>query len=123
LEPQGSRPLSARPVSAESPARNQTPEILVFPVIHDHFLGKCQGNLTVSRKSVTFEPSTSSGHGFVGKPAHISFTNLGNLLEIKFNNKSYRFKTALAIDKAENRSKLEAISQHLTKIKAGNDPN
>jgi hypothetical protein len=121
-EPQKSRPLSLRPVSADTPARKQSQEVLVLPAIHDHFLGSCRGTLTVSRKSVTFEPFTSSGHGFKAKPTEVSLTNLGDRLEIRFNNKSYRFKVDPKIDKAENRSKLEAISQHLNKIKAGNKP-
>jgi hypothetical protein len=122
-EPKGSRPSSVSPVPAGSPARKHTPEVLVLPVIHDHFFGSCRGTLTVSRKSVIFEPSSSSGHRFEASPTEVSLTNLGDRLEISFNNKSYRFKVNPKIDKAENRSKLEAISLHLTKIKAGNDPN
>jgi hypothetical protein len=121
-EPQKSRLVSVPPNSADSPGRKQSQEVLVLPVIHDHFLGSCRGTLTVSRKSVTFEPFTSSSHGFEAKPTEVSLTNLGDRLEVSFNNKSYRFKVDPKVDKAENRTKLEAISQHLKKIKAGNKP-
>ena len=121
-EPQKSRPGSVQTVSAGNPAGKQSQEVLVLPVIHDHFLGSCRGILTVSRKSVTFEPFTSSRHGFEARPTEVSITNLGDRLEISYNNKSYRFKVDPKVDKAENRSKLEAISLHLNKIKAGNKP-
>ena len=122
-EPQKSPVVSARRVFADGPVRNQSQEVLALPVIHDHFLGNCRGTLTVSRQSVTFEPFSSSGHGFKAKPSEVSLTNLEDRLEIRFNNKSYRFKVDPKIDKAENRSRLEAISQHLNKINAGNGPN
>lgn len=121
-EPQKSRPVPVQTVPADNSAHKQTQEVLVLPVIHDHFFGSCRGALTVSRKSVTFEPFTSSGHGFEAKPTEVTLTNLGDRLEISFKNKNYRFKVDPKVDKAENRSKLEAISRHLNKIKAGNKP-
>ena len=121
-ESQKSPAVFVRRVSADNPAGKQSQEVLVLPVIHDHFLGSCRGILTVSRKSVIFEPFTSSGHGFEAKPTEVSLTNLGDRLEISYNNKSYRFKVDPKVDKAENRSKLEAVSRHLNKIKAGNKP-
>ena len=88
-------------------------------MIHEHFLGSCRGNLKVSGESIAFEPSEDSRHRFAFKLTDIVGTELGDTWKVKFKHDTYRFKaTSFARNKGDNRSKLAAIDQRLTKVRA-----
>jgi len=89
----------------------------MYSVIHVHFLGSCRGRLRISRESIVYEPSEDKRHGFLFKLTDIVGTELGDTLKIKCKNETYRFKAG-STDKGDNRSKLTAIDQRLTKVRA-----
>jgi len=91
----------------------------VCAVIHEHALGSCRGRLTVTGESIDFLPEPGSKDAFSARLEDIMGTELGDRLKIKFRSKTYRFKSGLAGDKAENRAKLTAIYQQLIKLRAG----
>ena len=70
-------------------------------------------------ESIDFLPEPGSKDAFSARLEDIMGTELGDRLKIKFRSKTYRFKSGLAGDKAENRAKLTAIYQQLIKLRAG----
>lgn len=104
--------------SDASKSKKQPPQALRYSVIHDHFRGGCRGNLRISSESIVFAPAENSKHGFAFKPAAIVGTELGDMLKIRFKDRTYRFKARFARDKQDNRSKLALIDQRLTRARA-----
>lgn len=108
-----------RSATSKNLVRKLDSKVLLYSVIHEHFLGSCRGNLKVGAESIVFEPSENSRHGFVFKLTDIVGTELGDNLKVKFRHDTYRFKAASsARNKGDNRSKLAAIDQRLTKVRA-----
>jgi len=108
-----------RSATSKNVVRKLDSKVLLYSVIHEHFLGSCRGNLKVSGESIVFEPSEDSRHGFVFKLTDIVGTELGDTLKIKFKHDTYRFKAAsFARNKGDNGSKLAAIDQRLTRVRA-----
>jgi hypothetical protein len=108
-----------RSATSKNLVRKVDSKVLLYSVIHEHFLGSCRGNLKVSGESIAFEPSEDSRHRFAFKLTDIVGTELGDTLKVKFKHDTYRFKaTSFARNKGDNRSKLAAIDQRLTKVRA-----
>lgn len=104
--------------ASKNPGRNLLREPLMYAVIHDHLVGSCRGNLKISGEAIVFEPAEETRHGFVFKLTDIIGTERGDTLKIKFKHDIYRFKARFAKDKGDNRSKLAAIDQRLTRVRA-----
>jgi hypothetical protein len=90
----------------------------VYPVIHDHFLGSCRGKLELTSSSITFTPTKGTKHRFGFKLSDITGTEWGDRLKVRFTNRTYLFKSALAKTKEDNRAKLNTIYLQLVRLKA-----
>ncbi len=90
----------------------------VYPVIHDHFLGSCQGSLRIDSKSVAFVPTEDSKDGFSSRLTDIVDTDVGDKLRIRLKDRTYQFKAALAKNKKENRARLTAVHRQVAKLRA-----
>jgi len=117
LRKQSPAPVGVRSAASKTKVQQQHPKALSYSVIHDHFLGGCSGNLRISRELIVFAPE-NTGHGFIFKPTDIIGTELGDTLKVRFKDDMYRFKARFARDKEDNRSKLAAIDQRLTRVRA-----
>jgi hypothetical protein len=90
----------------------------LYPVIHEHALGRCRGTLEVTEESIAFIAPTDSKGRFNAKLEDITGTELGDRLKIRLGNKTYRFRSSIARDKEENRATLNSIYQQLIKLRA-----
>jgi tetratricopeptide (TPR) repeat protein len=88
-------------------------EFAVYPVIHDHALGNCNGRLRMNAYVLTYIPSGDTKDGFSQKLSEIAETEGGDKLKVQLNKKTYRFQANLAKNKEENRYKVEEMYQKL----------
>jgi diguanylate cyclase (GGDEF)-like protein len=101
------------PVTAPAPAKTRTPEtVYSYPVEHDHRLGSCKGMLRISRDTISFI-SENNKHGFAFKYSECSCTLDKDQLTIRAGSKVFRFKSATAFSKDENRSHLSGMFQKI----------
>jgi diguanylate cyclase (GGDEF)-like protein/PAS domain S-box-containing protein len=84
-----------------------------FPVIHRHILGSCKGILSVSQDALSFI-SDKEKDGFTFRYAEFSRECSDDYLTIKSGSKTYRFKSATARSKDDNRSQLREILQRIS---------
>jgi hypothetical protein len=73
-------------------------------------------------RSIVFESSDDTQHGFALKLTDIVGTELSDVLKIKFKRDVYRFKARFAKDKRDNQSMLATIDQTLTRARAAVGP-
>jgi diguanylate cyclase (GGDEF)-like protein len=85
------------------------------PVIHDHVLGSCQGILRFTRHQIYFD-SSKDKDSFVFSASQCSYALDRDCLTIKVGSTVYRFKSATAQNKAENRSQLSDIYQSISRL-------
>jgi outer membrane biosynthesis protein TonB len=89
--------------------------VYTLPVVHDHVLGSCRGTLTIDRDGIAFV-SEKAKDSFYFKYPDFSYTLDGDRLTIKAGSAAFRFKSATARDKAENRSQLSDFYQGISKL-------
>jgi diguanylate cyclase (GGDEF)-like protein/PAS domain S-box-containing protein len=107
---QGSRATAtpARPAPTPIDVGPPRPASLSFPVVHQHVLGSCRGNLQVSRSGISFVPD--KGNDAFTLEYHQFLAGLsGDGLTIRSETKTYRFKSADAVDVDENRARLQNV--------------
>lgn len=85
------------------------------PVIHDHVLGNCEGILRFTRHEISFA-SSKDRDSFVFAPSQCSYALDRDCLTINAGAKVFRFKSATAQNKAENRSQLSDLYQNISKL-------
>jgi diguanylate cyclase (GGDEF)-like protein len=106
-------PLSPPPVVLEPP--KQDPPTYSYSVVHEHLLGSCKGTLKISGETLSFE-SDKEKDGFVLKYSEFTCALDKDKLTIKASAKTYRFKSATARSKEENRSQLQEMVQIISKF-------
>jgi len=84
--------------------------------MHDHRIGGCKGVLTITREGISFA-SERDKDSFDMKLSEFSFDLGSDQLTIRSGSKNFRFKSATARTKEENRSQLMIISQNISKLK------
>jgi diguanylate cyclase (GGDEF)-like protein len=84
-------------------------------VIHDHVLGSCEGILRFTRNEISFA-SSKDKDSFTYTPSECSYALDHDRLTIRVGQKIFRFKSATAQSKAENRSQLSDIYQNISKL-------
>jgi diguanylate cyclase (GGDEF)-like protein len=84
-------------------------------VIHDHVLGSCQGILRFTRHQIYFD-SSKDKDSFVFAASQCSYALDRDCLTIKVGSTVYRFRSATAQNKAENRSQLSDIYQSISNL-------
>jgi hypothetical protein len=92
-QPEGSEASS--PLAAPSTPTVVRP--MALPVLHLHRLGSCRGRLVVSRTAVAFVPDDRKGNaedGFSVRPGEFLHELGDDVLTIKSNDRTYRFKPA-----------------------------
>jgi diguanylate cyclase (GGDEF)-like protein/PAS domain S-box-containing protein len=119
----GSKPPAVVPETAKG---KQSVSIYSYAVAHDHILGSCKGTLLVSPNTLSFV-SEKEKDCFVLKYSECSYSLADDRLIIKTGSKIFRFKSATALTKDENRSQLQDIVQKISmhqqkpESKSGND--
>jgi len=89
--------------------------VYTLPVVHDHVLGSCRGMLTFDRDGISFV-SEKAKDSFYFKYPDFSYRLDGDRLTIKAGSAVFRFKSAAALDKDENRSQLSNFYQGISKL-------
>ena len=105
-------PLSLPPVVLEPP--KQDPPTYSYSVVHEHLLGSCKGTLKISGEILSFE--SDEKHDFVFTYSEFTCALNNDKLTIKASDKTYRFKSATARSKEENRSQLQEIFQSISRL-------
>jgi hypothetical protein len=104
------------PVAVPKAARVKSRETVhTYPVKHDHWLGSCRGIMRIAPNGISFI-SENNKHSFDFKYSQCFYALDSDQLTIKAESKVYRFTSAIAFTKEENRSHLldifEKISKH-----------
>jgi diguanylate cyclase (GGDEF)-like protein/PAS domain S-box-containing protein len=103
---------SEQPVSASAPSdipsREAVPD--TYPVVHSHLLGSCKGILKLSETGISYIPENGND-GFTFKSHEYLCAIAEDRLVIKSGTKTYRFKSATARTKEENKAELQKILQ------------
>jgi hypothetical protein len=81
-----------------------------FPVFHIHVLGKCRGTIKVTGDGLSYLPEKGSD-GFTFKSHEYLCAVADDRLVVRSGSKTYRFKSAIALTKAENLAQLQRIVQ------------
>jgi diguanylate cyclase (GGDEF)-like protein/PAS domain S-box-containing protein len=92
--------------------------ICEFRAVHGHVLGSCTGILKFDRDSVSFV-SEKGKDSFYLKNQEYSYLLDRDWLVIKAGSAVFRFKSAAARDKTENRSQLSDLYQTITNLHQG----
>lgn len=91
-------------------------EFHTWPVIHDHTLGNCSGQLRFNGYAISFTPQGDSKDGFNLKLSEVSQTEAGDRFKIQFKNKTYRFQINHSTSREESRAKLNALNQQFSTL-------
>jgi tetratricopeptide (TPR) repeat protein len=91
-------------------------EFHTWPVIHDHTLGSCTGQLQFNGYVISFTPQGDSKDGFNLKLSEVSQTETGDRFRIQFKNKTYRFQINHSNSREESREKLNALNQQFSTL-------
>lgn len=86
------------------------PVVYQFQVTHDHALGSCRGVLKFDKDSISFISEKGKDSFYFSKQEYTYLLDR-DWLVIKTAKATYRFKSAIAQNKAENRSQLSDIYQ------------
>jgi hypothetical protein len=92
----------------------QKNEIKTYSVVHDHFVGGCQGKLEFNSYVISYDPFQNSKDGFSEKIGQVSILADGGALKIKLPNKTYRFKVNSSKSKDEQKSQTDALYLELS---------
>jgi len=114
--------IPANSSSTRDTTLGQPQPSFVYEIIHQHAFGGCRGELKLYPSSLAYSPTEGTSHDFVVRPSDITEIELGSSLKIRFANKTYRFKAALASSKEDNRAVLIAIYLQLQKFRAAVHP-
>ncbi len=85
-----------------------------FPVVHQHILGSCTGRLVVTPTGLSFVPDTSKDR-FTLKYQAFTFALSGDVLTIKSDARTYRFKAAGDSSAEKNRAVLQKAVNSITR--------
>jgi diguanylate cyclase (GGDEF)-like protein/PAS domain S-box-containing protein len=115
-------PRKAANVSAKIPSIGPIPPdtesvLYSFPVIHDHVIGSCKGTLNTIAGKLTYVPEKGKD-GFSVNNGEYSCSVIEDRLVIKSGSKIYRFKSAVARTKEQNRSELKSIAEALLRARS-----
>jgi len=86
-----------------------------YPVVHDHFMGNCNGTLNVTRDTLSYI-SENEKCNFNLSSVDFVYSLIQDQLEIKTESKNYHFRSTSAPTKEENQSQLQAIFQSISKF-------
>ena len=89
----------------------------VFPVVHEHRLGNCKGQLQISSRSIRYLPFEDSGDAFKHSPSDIIEIELDHKLKIQFADRTYRFAANSSESKEANQVELNRIYRKLIKFR------
>jgi hypothetical protein len=89
----------------------------VFPVVHEHRLGNCKGQLQISSRSIRYLPFENSGDAFKHPPSDIIEIELDHKLKIQFADRTYRFAANSSESKQANQVELNRIYRKLIKFR------
>lgn len=118
----------ARPVESSNSAAQKSPSsgdstqenlelTEVYPVVHEHRLGSCKGQLHLSSNSIAYLPFENSGDAFKHSPVDIIEIELDHKLKIRFVDRTYRFSANSGGSKRNNQAKLKRIYSQLIKLR------
>lgn len=110
-------PATPKTVAAETrPAKEPAPaREWEFAVVHDHFAGSCTGTLKFSRDRILY--AAENGKDSFDYPyPDLTYILEKDWLTFKSDKRTYRFKSAGAQTKEENRSVLSEIYQKLSSL-------
>jgi hypothetical protein len=111
--------IPKEPAKTPEEIRETSPSaIYEFRVVHDHVLGSCTGVLKFDRDSVSFV-SEKGKDSFYLKNQECSYLLDRDRLVIKAGSAVFRFKSAGARNKTENRSQLSDLYQTVTNLYQG----
>jgi hypothetical protein len=88
-----------------------------FPVIHDHMIGSCKGTLMITAGKLSYVPEKEKD-SFSAETGEYSCSSVEDRLIIKSGSKTYRFKSAAARTKEENRSELKSIVEAILRARS-----
>jgi hypothetical protein len=91
----------------------------VFPVVHEHRLGSCKGQLQISSRIIRYLPFENSGDAFKHSPSDIIEIELDHKLKMRFADRTYRFEANSSESKQANLAELNRIYRKLIKFKQG----
>ena len=86
-----------------------------FPVVHDHVLGSCKGILKITWNTLSFIPERQKD-GFTFKYDEFTYASSNDQLTIKSGSKTFRFSSATARNKDENRSQIQNIVRCISTV-------
>jgi diguanylate cyclase (GGDEF)-like protein len=107
--------LPGMTVSAREKAAAPAAVVYSASVIHDHVLGSCEGILKFTHSEISFT-SSKDKDSFFFAPSQCSYALDGDRLTIKAGPRVFRFKSAKAQNKDDNRSQLSNIYQNISKF-------
>lgn len=86
-----------------------------YPVVHDHVLGSCRGDLIVRKGHISFA-SEKGKDSFDMELSNISYDLDEDELILRAASKVFRFKSAEAATKVENETRLLEIFHTISKF-------
>lgn len=105
------------PPAIPNPAKKIRPaSAYTYPVVHDHVWGSCKGDLKITRDAISFV-SQKEKDSLDYSYSDCAVTLEGDWLVIKAGSKTYRFKSATAETKEENRKLLQQILQSISRLR------
>jgi diguanylate cyclase (GGDEF)-like protein len=111
----GSKPLAEMPKAAKKKA---SVPVYTYEVVHDHRLGSCVGTMKIGRDGIAYIADDGKD-SFYLKHSECSCILNHDQLIIRSASRIYRFKSAAAVGKDENRSHLSEIFQSITRFHPG----
>ena len=112
LPPGAGRQATAK--AAPPPAVVRGPAAESFPAVHLHVLGSCTGRLVVTATGVSFVPDTSKD-GFTLKYQAFRYALSGDVLTVKSDARTYRFKAAGDLGAVKDRAQLQKVVDSITR--------
>jgi tetratricopeptide (TPR) repeat protein len=91
-------------------------EFTTIPVVHDHTLGSCSGQLRMNAFVIAYLPSGESKDGFSQKITNLIGVEGGEKLKIQLKNKTYRFQVNSPSGKDDSRQRMKGFFDQLNRI-------
>jgi hypothetical protein len=112
-------PVDAAQKAPSPPETTQEDSLIteVFPVVHEHRLGSCKGQLQISSRMIRYLPFENSGDAFKHSPSDIIEIELDHKLKMRFADRTYRFSANSSESKQANQVELNRIYRKLIKFR------
>ncbi len=104
---------SPAPPAEAAPAPVLETAVQTYPVVHLHVLGSCKGVIRVAADTLSYVPEKGAD-GFTFKSHEYLCSIVDDRLVVKSGARTYRFKSGIAANKADNLEDLQKIVQALS---------